>query len=348
MASLEPTPSVPAGNICSGRGSLQAIGSPHLTNYIRELEVRVDANHWTREGRSVDPDQSRLAAALRRLSKLQSIELYDLEMGKLTVDLCQSLRWVLLLPSLTSLKYCIGQHGNINFLQDLLTRGDQEDDEPRERSHLSHLNLDLEMEGNLDLYVDWVLGPRSPFEISHIDHLRINLLTKKDEKALNTLFRTIGGSLNEVALGVPYHGLLYPKLAFDIKLEYNSNIRFLSLNYVSIGTLRPVDLKSFGIAWLLRFLSNFDASNKIEHIDLQLVILDIDTFREVCSAAIWGQVDCILAKKFLKPEEVVIREVLATSADPEVYSEFEECMLHAFPLLVERGVDVDVRSLLKE
>ncbi|KAF8494028.1 hypothetical protein JB92DRAFT_2997329 [Gautieria morchelliformis] len=176
------------------------LDSPHLPNYIRELEVRVRADQCGTTERAIvyrPPDQSLSAAALRKLSELQSIQLCNLEMGKLTVDLCQSLRWILLLPSLTSLTHCI------ELLQDLLTRGDQEDDEPWERSYLSHLNLELAMEGNLDLYVDWFLGPRSPFEISHIQNLRVDLLKDKDEKALNRLLRTIGSSLIQVEFYVP-------------------------------------------------------------------------------------------------------------------------------------------------
>ncbi|KAF8495348.1 hypothetical protein JB92DRAFT_3143895 [Gautieria morchelliformis] len=321
------------------------LNSPHLANYIRELEirkldVRVAGNHWTRE-RGFDPNQSLPAAALRKFRKLQSIHLYNLDMDDLTVDLRQSLRWVLLLPSLTSLKHRIGQDENSNFLQDLLTRGDQEDDEPRERSYLSHLDLELSRKGNLGLHVDWFLGPRSPFEVSHIQNLRVACLDKKDEEALNRLFRTIGGSLKQVEFSVPYrpyNGGLDPELAFDVKLEYNSNIRFLSLTDVAIDA---VDSGPFGTAWfwLQRFLSNFDASNKIEQIYLEVIIYDTDAFREfVYSAAVWGQVDCILAEKFRKLEKLDINALLMA---PE-YGEIKESILDGLPMLDRRGVSVTV------
>ncbi|KAF8483155.1 hypothetical protein JB92DRAFT_2837206 [Gautieria morchelliformis] len=317
------------------------LNSPHLADYIRELEVRLAGEHWTRE-RKFDPDQSLTAAALRKLSKLQSIQLYNLSVDDLSVDLRQSLRWVLLLPSLTSLKHCIGLIENSNCLQDLLTRGDQEDDEPRERSYLSHLDLELSTKGNLGLYVDWFLGPRSPFEVPHIQNLRVDGLDKKDEEGLNRLFRTIGGSLKQVEISVPYrpyNGGLDPKLAFDVKLEYNSNIRFLSLTDVDIDAM---DSEPFGMAWfwLQRFLSNFDASNKIEQIDLELIVFDTDTFAEFVYSAFWGQVDCILAEKFRKLEKLDIMALVASN-DPEGY-EIKDCILDGLPMLGRRGVSVDV------
>ncbi|KAF8504130.1 hypothetical protein JB92DRAFT_790910 [Gautieria morchelliformis] len=285
-------------------------------------------------------------------------------MDHLTVDLRQSLQWVLLLPSLTSLTFRMRNSDDTNLVslayhaeslmgllrtcvilpswqfQDLLTQGDQEDDEPRERSHLSHLNLELagEAEANLGLYVDWFLGPRSPFEISHIQNLRIDLLDNEDEKALNRLLRAIGSSLVEVGFYVP--NPMDVELAFNIKLEYNSNIRVLSLTNINIEDVDAVD-SGFGTAWLLRFLSNFDASNKIERIRLQVIIFDTYTFEEAYSAAGWGQVDCILAEKFRKLEELDIQALVA-STDPEVYSEIDECMLDAHPMLHERGVPVAV------
>jgi hypothetical protein len=89
--------------------------------------------------------------------------------------------------------------------RDLLTRGDQEDDGSRERSYLSHLDIDLGITGNYGLYVDWFLGSQSPFEISHIQTLCVDNLAYKDEGALNHLLRTIGSSLKEVEIFVPYH-----------------------------------------------------------------------------------------------------------------------------------------------
>ncbi|KAF8512385.1 hypothetical protein JB92DRAFT_3117142 [Gautieria morchelliformis] len=360
------------------------LNSPHLSNYTRELQVRVRAVFW----QAREAVQSLPAAVIRKLSKLRSIHLSELEMDHSTVDLRQSLRLVLLLPSLTSLIFRIGDYvrpdnffqnihlcdlsmdyltvdlcqslrralllpsltsltlyiglfgGPDNFLQELLTRGDQERDEPRERSNLSHLDLELAAEGNLDLYVDWFLGPRSPFKISHIQDLRINHIVEEDEKALNRLLRTIGGSLKQVEFCMPRqpYRQLDPKLAFDVTLGYNSNIRFLSLINISIWKF---DAMTLGPAWLLGFLSNIDASNKIEQIHLEVEIDGALTSKEVCSAAVWGQVDCILAEKFRKLEQLEMELVLAY-VHPKVYSEIEECVLDAHPLLVKRGVSVAI------
>ncbi|KAF8504128.1 hypothetical protein JB92DRAFT_2969062, partial [Gautieria morchelliformis] len=198
--------------------------------------------------------------------------------------------------------------------------------------YLSHQNLELAMEGNVDLYVGWFLGPRSPFEISHIRNLRVDLLKDKDEKALNRLLRAIGSSLIQVEFHLPFN-----ELGFDIKLEYNSNIGFLSLTNIDIDEVGAVG--SFGTAWLQRFLSNIDTSNKLELIELGLAF-DSHTFEEAYSAPGWGQIDCILSGKFLKLEQLNMELLLST--DPEVYNEFEQCMLDALPLLVKRGVSVDV------
>ncbi|KAF8492127.1 hypothetical protein JB92DRAFT_1246385 [Gautieria morchelliformis] len=89
---------------------------------------------------------------------------------------------------------------SINCFQNLLTRGDQEnDDEPRERICLS----DLEIGDRSRLPIDWFLEPRSPFEISHIQTLRVVYSDEDDEKALNPLLRTIGSSLKHLEFYAP-------------------------------------------------------------------------------------------------------------------------------------------------
>ncbi|KAF8492128.1 hypothetical protein JB92DRAFT_1246641 [Gautieria morchelliformis] len=208
------------------------LSSPHLFNYIRELKVhlRGDWAAW----KQATLDQSLLAAVLRKLSKLQSIELRNLHFHELAVDLRQSLRRVLLLPSLTSLTLEIFNDTSINCFQNLLTRGDQEnDDEPRERICLS----DLEIGDRSRLPIDWFLEPRSPFEMSHIQTLRVTS-DEDDEKALNRLLRTIGSSLKHLEFYVSYWDKCTPveNLHFDIKLEFNPNISFLRLTNIDYRT----------------------------------------------------------------------------------------------------------------
>jgi hypothetical protein len=129
---------------------------------------------------------------------------------------------------------------------------------------------------------------------------------------------------------------LEPGSTFDIKLEYNSNLNFLYLTNIEEFCAED---SGRGMAWLLRFFSSFDTSNKLELIQLQLS--DNGKFREACLAADWGQLDCILAGKFQKLQWLGLQLVPGTR-DPEVCSEISQYMLDAHPLLVERGVEVDV------
>jgi hypothetical protein len=203
------------GNGCKGLQALLCF--PRLADYIRELKVHVSPDLWSVYRAHLGTEQS-LPMVLLKLSKLQTIKLHNLDLDNLPVDLPQSLRWVLLLPSLTSLTLGINHYESISFesvechaeclmslsrtyvillswqFQDLLTPGD---DEPWERGYLSHLNLEF-FQGYCGLHLDWSIGPRSPFEISHIQYLRVDFLSDEDEKALNLLLRTIGSSLKQV------------------------------------------------------------------------------------------------------------------------------------------------------
>jgi hypothetical protein len=123
-------------------------------------------------------------------------------------------------------------------------------------------------------------------------------------------------------------------------MDSNSNLRFLHLTRVDIEKYRAGDCGSYGMAWLLRFLSNFDASNKLEWIRLEVIISPC-WFREACSAAGWGQVDCILAEKFQNLQWLGI-DILTGWAGLETHDEIRACMADAHPLLVERGVEVEV------
>jgi hypothetical protein len=121
---------------------------------------------------------------------------------------------------------------------------------------------------------------------------------------------------------------------FDITLEFNPNVSFLLLPTINVA---PTGEERFGLPWLLRFLSNFDASNKLEHIQLDVRIGACE-FREVCSASCWGQVDRILAEKFLKLQKLDVEVWVYEGSDDED----GQCMLDVHPLLLERGVSVDV------
>jgi hypothetical protein len=132
---------------------------------------------------------------------------------------------------------------------------------------------------------------------------------------------------------------LEPGSTFDIKLEYNSNLNFLYLTNINTEVFCGEECGR-GMAWLLRFFSSFDTSNKLELIQLQ-VSIDIWMFRDACLADDWCQLDCILAGKFQKLQRLGLELVTGTTK-PEVCSEISQFMLDAHPLLLERGVEVDV------
>jgi hypothetical protein len=183
--------------------------------------VKIDSAY-----RAIDQSLPEVLCKITALRKLQSIDSDLLALGKLPVDLHQSLRGVFLLPSLTSLTLDISEPERVSFVslachaeslmdlsltcvvlpswqvQDLLMPEDQEenDDKPRERSRLSRLNLYLDnRRGNYcRSHIDWFLGPRSPFEMSHIQTLHISYLEGNDEEAFNRLLRTIGCSLKHL------------------------------------------------------------------------------------------------------------------------------------------------------
>jgi hypothetical protein len=249
-----------------------------------------------------------------------------------------------------------------------MTRKDQEENDEESKldfpqRRLSRLDLDLVSRGNCRAYVDWFLGPRSCFE-AHIRTLRVDHLQHDDEEALNRLLRTIGRSLEHLEFHVPiqtdrgseyppilnpsrisnFIGLALPEPMFNIKLEFNSNIRFLRLTNIHMLKSGVVSPKSFGLIWLLRFLSNIDTSNKLEQIQLEAII-GFD-YRQACTASSWEQVDRLLAGKFRKLQKLDIKLWSTTGErdDSFAYSEIRQCMLDAHPLLVERGVSVDVRG----
>ncbi|KAF8479445.1 hypothetical protein JB92DRAFT_1809975 [Gautieria morchelliformis] len=127
--------------------------SPHLSDYIRELQVYWDTFLYSCSASRAYAyriiDQFLPAQVLRELRKLQRIELCKLDWSLLTEGLRQSLRWVLMLPSITFLTLDItrDKSDSVYFFRYPLTREDQgENNKSRpalERRHLSHLNLGI-------------------------------------------------------------------------------------------------------------------------------------------------------------------------------------------------------------
>ncbi|KAF8492133.1 translation initiation factor 2, alpha subunit [Gautieria morchelliformis] len=176
-----------------------------------------------------------------------------------------------------------------NLLQ--MTRGGQEgnDDEPRPRKRICLSRLSLDLAFDCRQHVDWFLEPRSPFEISHIQTLRIAHSEEDDAdaEALNLLSRTIGSSLKHLEFYVPDSEEI-PRLAVqnlhsNINLEFNTNISFLRVTNIDCMEFDVIYSDSFGQALLLRLLSNIDTSNKLEQIELE-VVFDTWHYREATIA----------------------------------------------------------------
>ncbi|KAF8500703.1 hypothetical protein JB92DRAFT_3124329 [Gautieria morchelliformis] len=129
--------------------------------------------------------------------------------------------------------------------------------------------------------VDWLLGPRSLADLSHVETLRI--VPQGD--AVNWLLHTIGSSLKHLELRLPHK--LNARHNFNFNVEFNPALKFLDLSSLDMtgGLATSRDLTRF-----LRFLSGIKASNLLEEIKLRMIV-DKDTFRRR---------DCLAWKKVVK------------------------------------------------
>ncbi|KAF8495360.1 hypothetical protein JB92DRAFT_3146955 [Gautieria morchelliformis] len=347
--------------------------SPHLAGYIRELCL-MDRPCHTCDKKWMAADET-LPLVLRKLGNLQEIDIRPLRWSTLAVELRQSICWVLQLPSITKLAIGSGRFRSFNdFLnfvshpRDLtslvLTEFTWTDEEPltpeetgdggmltwNKWGRLSELRLVSLISPNTVLVlVDWLLGPQSPADLSHVETL--DIVPQGD--AVNRLLRTIGSSLKHLELHVLPR--CFSTLNFNINLEFNTALKFLEL-----GTLDMSEsfANSTDLTWLLRFLSNIDASNRLEEIRLEMEIRK-DTFeQEDCLA--WKPVDRILADAQFRFLQKLYFMISLAPEDDGVYSLDSEMSLDrlcdsldrlgdfvsmsvvsAFPLLVERGVSVE-------
>ncbi|KAF8510837.1 hypothetical protein JB92DRAFT_2831401 [Gautieria morchelliformis] len=72
-----------------------------------------------------------------------------------------------------------------------------------ERRHISHLTrLDMTFKDNNYELINWLLGPRSHSDITHIHTLHISLCALQDD-SVNQLLRAIGSSLKHVLITLP-------------------------------------------------------------------------------------------------------------------------------------------------
>jgi hypothetical protein len=171
-----------------------------------------------------------LPSVLRKLGNVQNLVIQELHWSTLSVDLRQSLSWVLQLPSITELRIGNGHFGSdddfLNFIshaRDLtslslydfkvlstgqapLTLGDGEETGDgvihtcNKWGRLSDLKLVSYLNPVTVLaLVRWILGPPSHADISHVERLRI----VPHEEVVNPLLQIIGSSLDYLELHLP-------------------------------------------------------------------------------------------------------------------------------------------------
>jgi hypothetical protein len=202
--------------------------SPHFATYIQELQVyegnMVKDQYWIRT------DQT-LPLVLDMLTHLRRIELRRLRWSEYRPDLRQSICSVLERPSLvflsiddsdfaimddftSLLSHAGGLTGisftNINtsqsFVQHPLLKDAGQSIEPKEpdfrhrRSHLLDVYLNL---NDYPKFFDWLLGPRSPWDVSRIHTLHISNFRPRDVNAVNRLLHALSSSLRYFKLDVP-------------------------------------------------------------------------------------------------------------------------------------------------
>jgi hypothetical protein len=204
------------------------LDSPHLAGYIRDLRLQ-DIRCRTCKTRWMATDET-LPSMLRKLGNLQKLEVRELRWSTFAADLRQSLCWVLQLPSMIVLDIgdarfrslddfskLIAHVGDLKGLslsdfrtsltgEAALTSGDREEmgdgrvltGNNRRRLHELSL-MSYAYPSSVLVLVEWLLGPRSLVDLSHVEVLGMN----PQGDAVNRLLQTIGSSLKFLRLHLP-------------------------------------------------------------------------------------------------------------------------------------------------
>jgi hypothetical protein len=201
--------------------------SPHIATYIQELKV-YEGQEEKREA-WIGSDQT-LPLVMGLLRDLTKIEFRRLEWSILPQDLRQSICRVLELPSMTSLEIERSDFASMSDFASLLSHAEgltslsligvstnrflehgavgegQGVRSNHRRRHL--LDLRLHLMGysgtGFSVFVDWLLGPQSSLEVSHIRTLHIPQYGQSDVHVVNKLLHAIGSSLRHFKLSEPY------------------------------------------------------------------------------------------------------------------------------------------------
>jgi hypothetical protein len=355
------------------------LNAPHIASYIQELKMyESNMEYW------IGSDQS-LPLVLRSLTNLNKIEFRRLCWTSLSLDLKQSITSVLELPSLTFIVIEDGSFVDIDHLLSLLEhtraltrlsltgistlnpdplmhkdRGATEQEQERseilhQQSSLVHLRLAMR---NYPLFVRWLLGPRSAFEVSHIHTLHIPDYHLSDALATNRLLRAIGNSLIHIQLCVPYdissqraQPHLICEIQFllstppdespvDIDFQYNSGITSLFLEGIKMQ-----DIKSRWnpFPWLIRLLSNISKTNPLQEIELDVRAPDV-VDRPV-DLSVWTEVDRALAgtrpECHLQKVDIWLWWGCGGDVTTQLMRRTRKDLVLLFPLLTARGVSVN-------
>jgi hypothetical protein len=192
---------------------------------------RVKGQAW------IGSDQT-LPLLLGLLKDLTRIELRRLEWNILPLDLRQSVCRVLELPSMTSFEIERSDFASMDDFTSLLSHAkgltclslaevstERRFLEPPSREDMkrgvigkgqgfrSHhrrrhlLDLCLNLTGysgsSCSEFINWLLGPQSPLEVSHIRTLHVSHYSQSDARAVNELLHAIGSSLRHFKLNEP-------------------------------------------------------------------------------------------------------------------------------------------------
>jgi hypothetical protein len=182
--------------------------SPHLVEYIKELDVDDGGRQdW------VATDET-LPFLLQMLANLEKIRFHNLNWLDFPEPLRQSICSVLELPTLSTLEIEIGHFDGMDDFGRFLchakhlthlsivyvTWGPEPGQVPEPLNQTQLVDLQLKFAG-LKIFINWLLGPRSPFTVSHITVLDISGIPPCGE-VINPLLHAIGGSLELCRLDV--------------------------------------------------------------------------------------------------------------------------------------------------
>ncbi|KAF8511979.1 hypothetical protein JB92DRAFT_3117551 [Gautieria morchelliformis] len=328
------------------------LNSPHLASYIQVLELPLWSWQYSDEP---------LSPLLGKFTHVQKLKISGLPWNLLPADIRQSLCRLLELPSMAFLYIqdaqfiCMDDFTNfinhargpvglflyhINTLWDpphsfkLETKPAEDNKDKFEGYRICHLTrLDMMCRDN-SVFVNWLLGPRTHLDVSHIHTLHI-CLHETDNDSVNRLLRAIGSSLKHISIFLLDEYPVLVNLAFNVNIEVLSLVR-MDMGHKCLSTLR-------------RLLSTVDASNHIHHIALCVDPLCFGLARVDREA--WDEVYSVLAGphfQFLRVLDININITpggFPGNGRNESLLQESKDMVAAHPLLATRGVRVSLCQL---